>query len=162
MIKNYTARNKCPICNRYKTAYKDKCHGFLTSDGKYAYCSREMGQEGQRQTQTHYGKPLYRHSLTETITTTTASKTPLPPPQSVSVKDTIPEGVASSQWSQDTMEHELEKIIQQRQQAGQWPYQSAAEPEQPSEPSESQEPDPPLSQRTQTPESSRFPWQSQS
>jgi len=121
-----------------------------------------MGQEGQRQTQTHYGKPLYRHSLTETITTTTVSKPPLPPPQSVSVKDTIPEGVASSQWSQDTMEHELEKIIQQRQQAGQWPYQSAAELEQLSEPSESQEPDPPLSQRTQTPESSRFPWQSQS
>lgn len=114
-IKNYRASNPCPICGRYKTAYRDKCHGFITSDGKYAYCSRiEEGQD--RAAETFYGKPLYRHRLNESV---------LPPspsaiPKYTQVTDAIKKP-ADKDDKEDMMEA-LEKVIRSYQADGRWPY----------------------------------------
>lgn len=56
----YSATSPCPICGRYKTAYKNKCFGFITSNEAYAYCSRE---ESDSKTSEVFGHTVWRHPL---------------------------------------------------------------------------------------------------
>lgn len=129
-LKNYTAKSACPVCGRYKTAYKDKCHGFLTSDGRFAYCSRES-QEGQRQTQTSYGVPLYRHPLTATAnpptpsaTGTVAQDTRKPSAKKAEFTKSLqtPSAEPKPEWDEDAMMAALDEITLDRQKKGDWPY----------------------------------------
>jgi hypothetical protein len=69
-IQRYKKSSPCPICTRYGTAYKDKCHGFLTSDERYAYCSRIESETSL--SLFDGGITVYRHPLRE------ASFAPLP------------------------------------------------------------------------------------
>src|SRR6476620_8692433 len=59
-MRNYKATNPCPICGRYKTAYKDKCFGFITTEGQYAYCSREASDDKTIQ---RFNQTCWRHPL---------------------------------------------------------------------------------------------------
>lgn len=56
----YSATSPCPVCGRYKSAYKNKCFGFITSNGAYAYCSRE---ESDSKTIDIYGHTCWRFPL---------------------------------------------------------------------------------------------------
>lgn len=56
----YSATSPCPICGRYKSAYKNKCFGFITSNEAYAYCSRE---ENPGKTIEIFGHTCWRHPL---------------------------------------------------------------------------------------------------
>lgn len=57
----YSASHPCPICGRYKTAYKHKCFGFVTSNDAYAYCSREENPGAK--TIDVFGHKCWRHPL---------------------------------------------------------------------------------------------------
>lgn len=134
-LDNFTLSNPCPICGRYKTAYKNKCHGFLTSDGRFAYCSREMA-EGQPETKTHYGKTLYRHPLEDAAA---YSHTSISPSATSSIKKDMtttprrtPRKKKSLQslnkepqkpWDAGGMMASVDKIIRQKRLEGLWPYQ---------------------------------------
>lgn len=56
----YSKVHPCPICGRYKTAYKNKCFGFITTNEAYAYCSRE---ENDSKKIVIFGQTCYRHPL---------------------------------------------------------------------------------------------------
>ena len=75
--KSYSAKSPCPICGRYKTAYKNKCYGFITTGEGYAYCSREVS-DGP--TALRFGQKLYRHPLSGLVETplNKEANTPIP------------------------------------------------------------------------------------
>ena len=130
----FTATSPCPICGRYKTAYKDKCFGFISPAGN-AYCSREQ-TEGH--TISRYGKTLYRHS--EQLRGIAASNKPISPsahlsnadseiaiPKKEKLNQSLTKELQSAQAEAVGLEgrdlgQEMDELIWNRRKEGKWPY----------------------------------------
>lgn len=134
----YTKTKPCPICGRYKTAYSNKCFGFISDEGD-VYCSRT---ETEGHSFRRYGKLLYRHSSSCSANSNTAispSEHYLPlrndrtqPKEQLFPKKadsenlnedlTVQSGLNPEVWNQQQMEKEMDDIIWNRKMEGKWPY----------------------------------------